>query len=182
MVSRTHDGILFPMLLMMMLACTDNPKPTDGASWTGGAFQVYTHAAEDSCFDGAMEALFMPEGPKTPHAFAYPVYLPSFEELPLDYEIDLREPFVALPISMTQSADNQLLGQGEIDAVLLGESVYGDCTATMGVSLSVQPIDASTASGMATIDMMNLRGLEERCPVPMTDPCQVTLTLQALAE
>ena len=72
-----------------------------------------------------------------------------------------------------------MLGRGTIESVLLNESAYGDCTATLDVNLSITPDTDGTANGVALIDIINLRGEEDRCPVPSSDPCQIQLILRA---
>jgi hypothetical protein len=166
------------MLWIFLLACGDTAG-TSSKNWTGGQFEMYTLQVEDSCFDGAMEVLFMPGGPGTPHAFEFPVYLPGFDELPLSYDVSLREPFVSIPITIEREDEQTMSGSGQIDSVLLNPTAYGDCEATLGVQLLLTPISEDTLDGTATINMVNLRGEEDRCPVPAADPCQIDLSLFA---
>lgn len=168
------------MMWMLLLACGDKAEEEEGA-WSGGDYAVYTLSAEDACFDGALSALFMPEGPETPHPFEYLVYLPGFGELPTSYTVDLRAPFLSMPITVTRDGADTMQGSGEIEGVLLNEDAYGDCTATMAVSLSFSPTTADTATGSAVIDMRDISGDDGRCPVPAADPCPITLELWAEA-
>ena len=121
----------------------------------------------------------MPSGPEQPQAFAYPIYLPSYDELPASYEIDLREPFVGMPVTVSAGEDGWLVASGVMEAVALGQVAYGDCAVTMTVAIEVLPSSSSTAEGWATIDISDPHGADGRCPVYEADPCQVTLTLQA---
>ena len=115
------------MMIFLLLGCgkTDAEKSLS-FSWTGGDFDFTTTAADDSCLDGALEALFMPSGPETPQQFEYPVYLPDFDELPISYEIDLREPFVSMPVTVDAADSAMLSANGVIDEVELGELSYGE--------------------------------------------------------
>lgn len=168
------------MLLILAAACgsTEEEKAL-GFSWTGGDFDFTTTAAEDACLDGALEALFMPGGPDTPQEFEFPIYLPAYDELPLSYEIDLREPFMGMPITVTAEEDGLLTGSGTMDAVALGAVAYGDCVVTMGAVVEMLPTSADTAEGKGIVTNSNPRGDDGRCPVYQTDPCDVTLTLTA---
>ena len=169
------------LLLPLLLPACKGDDPADGgiADWGGGTFQVSTLAVRDACFDGALAALFMPQGADTPQVFEYDVYLPAYEELPLSYSIDLREPFVGMPLTMRAGDGGALLGTGTIEAVLLNADVYGDCVADMDVAVTIAPQSSTTASGAADITIRDLRGDEGRCPVPDADPCVVALTLSA---
>jgi hypothetical protein len=168
------------MVWMLLLACDDSADTTAAVEdWVGGDYTMYTLAAEDACFDGALAALFMPEGPQDPHPFEYLVYIPDYAELPLSYTIDLREPFVSMPVTVARGQGAMMSGTGQIDGVLLNEAAYGDCTATLGVTLQLTPSEPGTAEGYADIDIRDLSGGEGRCPVPTTDPCQIGLQLWA---
>jgi len=163
-------------------ACGNNTDEANGFDWVGGDFQFFTLAAEDACLDGALEVLFMPEGPAAPHEHAYPTYLPSFDELPHSYEISLREPFVNLPITVTSEDGVTLVGDGVIDDVALGSVAYGDCVVTMTAHIEMVPASADQAYGTAWMDISDPRGDDERCPVYEADPCRVTLTLDAILD
>ena len=168
------------MILLLTLGCakTDEEKSL-GFTWTGGDFDFTTTAADDSCLDGALEALFMPGGPETPQQFEYPVYLPSFDEVPLSYEIDLREPFVSMPVTVDANGEGILSASGVIDPVLLGEVAYGDCVVTMTAEIDMVPSSQNSAEGEGRIAISDPRGDDGRCPVYDADPCMVALDLIA---
>lgn len=163
------------LLLLAIAGCSGNqavPKDIEA-----GDYQFFTRAVEDTCLDGALEALFMPAGPDTPHAFEYPVYVPAVDETPLSYNVDFREPFVGMPVTV-EATDLGLAIRGSVmDAVLLNEGQYGDCVATMSVDADLWPAD--DLAGEATIDVSNPRGDDGRCPVFEADPCEVFLDLSA---
>ncbi len=168
-----------------MLAC--GPKAEDSASsvieefsWSAGQFDFATTDANDECLGGALEALFMPEGPATPHPFEYPVYLPSYEELPVNYTVDLREPFVQMPVTVDSSDGRVLQIRGSVmSAVELGRAAYGDCVVTMTVDADILPTSSTEATGSATINITNPRGDDGRFPVFEDEECDVELTMTA---
>ena len=142
-----------------------------------GDYQFYTLAVEDGCLDGAMEALFMPNGPEASHAFAYPVYVAGLEELPSTYPIDLREPFMGMTVTLTAGDDGTIKLRGSVmDDVSLGD-IYGDCVSTMTVDADFTPLTSTELEGRAWIDISNPRGAEGLCPVFDADPCEVQLSL-----
>lgn len=165
------------MLPLLLFACaTSDPAVTLDA----GDYAFRTVAARDECLSGALEALFMPEGPATPHDFTYPVYVPGPDELPATYDVDLREPFVGMPVTVEDAGGGALAVRGAVmDAVLLDAVRYGDCVATMTVDIDLVPRSATALDGEARLRVSDPRGAEELCPVFAADPCTVTLTVEA---
>ena len=158
---------------------TDTAPAAESFEWVGGEFQFETVSANDACLGGAMEALFMPEGPDVPHEFEYLIALPSFDELPSSYTVDLREPFVEMPVTVDSDDGETLQIRGSVmEAVKLGFA-YGDCVVTMTVDLDLAPTSAETAEGDAVINITDPRGDDELCPVFDSSPCDVALQLQA---
>ena len=153
---------------------------TPSFTWTGGDFDFQTVDVTDSCLNGALEILFMPDGPDVPHRFEYPLYLPSYDEMPLSYSIDLREPFVGMEVTVHEGPDGQLSIRDSImESVALGAGTYGDCVTTMSVYADIKPTSANSASGDAQIHLSDPRGEDERCPVLESDPCTVELEMEA---
>ena len=165
--------ILFPFVF----SCT--AKPVDEGltlPWNGGDFDFQTISATDRCLGGALEVLFMPNGPETPHDFEYPIYLPSFEEVPAHYSIDLRAPFIGMEVTVRKGGEDHLvIRESLMESVALGEGTYGDCIVTMMVDAEIFPTSTSTAEGTADITISNPRGNDEMCPVMDDDPCRVTI-------
>ena len=56
-------------MILWMLACGG---PSDSSTFEGGDYEVATVAMVDNCLDGALEALFMPQGRDTPQVFEFP--------------------------------------------------------------------------------------------------------------
>ncbi len=151
-----------------------------GFEWEGGEFDFTTWQVHDACLDGAMEALFMPGGPSVPQDFEYPVYIPSYSELPLSYDIDLREPFVGMPVTIEDVGEGWMEARGSVmEEVALGAAAYGDCVVTMTVDIDLLPVDANNAECEARVAVSDARGEDGRCPVYESDPCLVTLAITA---
>ena len=170
-----------PVHALLAAACGPRTPGDTGApaTHTGGDYDFFTLAADDACLGGALEALFMPAGPDTPHAFTYPIPIPATENLPSTYTIDLREPFVGLPITLTRGADGTLRIRGAVmESVALGPA-YGDCAVTMSVDGDVAPVNPRRLAGTATLTLTNPRGAQGLCPVFDASPCTVALTLDA---
>jgi hypothetical protein len=166
--------------MLALLACAADSEGAGVADFEAGAFDFQTLNALDECLEGALEAFFMPEGVDVPHDFEYPIYVPSYAELPTGYDIDLREPFVGMPVTVTDGGDGWFSIRGSVmEEVRLDEYKYGDCDVTMVVDADLLPADADTIDGQARIDVSDPRGDEDRCPVFASDPCQVTLDLHA---
>ena len=175
--------------LLFSLACSgekdDSPSgsadvDTDVSDWTGGQFQFKTVGVEDNCLGGAFEVLFMPEGPAEPHDFEYLIYIPEYADLPELYTIDLRDPFVEMPVSVDAPDGTTYQIRGALmDAVELGSQAYGDCVATMTVDADIVPMSKDTAEGTASISISDPRGADGRCPVFDDEPCTVALSLEA---
>jgi hypothetical protein len=164
------------VLAVLLLACSHSPDPS---AIVAGDYQFYTLAVDDACLDGAMEALFMPEGRDVRHPFEYLIYVPSPELTPVDYAVDFREPFVGMPVTVTATDDGLAVRGSVMDAVRLNQGQYGDCDVTMTVDADLAPHDEGVLTGIATIAVSDPRGSEGRCPVLDADPCDVALTIEA---
>jgi len=158
----------------------DDDTHGDPSDYVGGDFQFTTLAVEDGCLDGALEVLFMTEGPEVPKEWDYPTYLPSFDEMPTTYAIDLREPFVGIVVTVEEGGpDRMVVEDAVMDEVLLGEDRYGDCVVTMTCDVDLTVVGATRLEGSAAISISDPRGEDDRCPVFDASPCTMTLTLVA---
>ena len=170
----------FFLPLMITIGCSEAEDSGPDFQWTGGDFDFLTTDVDDACLEGALEVLFMPEGPATPNAFEYPIYLPSYPELPMTYSVDLREPFVGMEITVREGVEGELTIRNSVmESVELGAATYGDCVVTMTVDADLVPTSASAIEGNATIEISEPRGSDERCPILDSDPCTVELVLTA---
>jgi hypothetical protein len=169
------------IFIIGLVSCTSTEDTEDvDFTWSGGEFEFQTSDVSDACLGGALEVLFMPNGPETPHEFEYPIYLPSHDELPMSYAIDLREPFVGMEVTVRPGEDGALsIRDSVMESVELGAGTYGDCVVTMTVDADILPSSPTSAEGVAIIELSNPRGSEERCPVLDADPCDVELSIEA---
>ena len=166
-------------MIVFLLACSSDTKTDPVSASYGMDHQVTTHQVDDTCFDGAMALLFMPNGEDSPQDFQYPVYIPSLEELPLTYEISLREPFVGMTLTATSAGDGAIaIGDGRMEEVSLG-TTFGECKATMDVDGDIVPKGIGF-DVTANVVISDLRGDESGCPVPLADPCQVVLYMESV--
>ncbi|MFZ5476459.1 MAG: hypothetical protein ACOZNI_06740 [Myxococcota bacterium] len=164
---------------LWLLACSE-PTVSKGFDFEGGDFQFYTVIARDECLGGALEAIFMPEGPDERHPFECPIHIPSADELPSSYDIDLRDPFVGMPVTVEDAGDGTFAVRGSVmEEVVLDRPKYGDCAVTMVVDADLAPQEADFVTGEARIEVSDPRGEDELCPVFGGDPCTVTLALEA---
>ena len=158
----------------------DDVTQGNPADYTGGDFMFTTVGVEDGCLDGALEVLFMPEGPATPNAWQYPTHLPAFDEMPTTYPIDLREPFMGIVVTVEDAGNHRMRVEDAVmEEVLLGEDRYGDCVVTMTCDVDLTVLAPSYVTGSTAIAISDPRGEDDRCPVFDALPCTMTLELTA---
>lgn len=156
----------------------DDDGPPD--EYTGGDFDFLTVGVEDGCLDGALEALFMPDGPTVANAWEYPVHLPGFDDMPETYPIDLRAPFVGIQVTVEEAGENRMtVANAVMESVLLGEEQYGDCVVTMTCDVDLEVVSSTRVEGSVAISISNPRGDDDRCPVFDQLPCAMALTVEA---
>jgi hypothetical protein len=168
----------------ILIACGGSDKAsgsTDSQKWTGGDFDFYTRSVDDDCLGGAMEALFMTEGPSAPHPFEYAIYQPDSAQLPYSSTVDLRDPFVEMPVTIEDGGRGGFKIRGAVmEPVVLGSAAYGDCTVTVTVDAGLGLIDVETLGGNDSISLSGPRGDDAQCPVFNSDECSVALTISAV--
>ena len=168
------------------MACGASDKDTGTAAsrpWSGGDFDFYSQSVDDDCLGGALEALFMPEGPSEPNSFEYPIYLPDTAQLPYSATIDLRDPFVEMPVTIEDGGSGGFKVRGAVmDSVVLGSAAYGDCAVTMTVDADLELIDVDSLDGSASISISDPRGDDGRCPVFSSAECTVQMTITAVRQ
>lgn len=178
-------GIVIGLTVVVALAgCrppgSDDDDDGDPGDYSGGDFDFSTMSVEDGCLDGALEALFMPDGPSTPDPWSYPVHLPAFEDMPETYPIDLREPFMGIVVTVEAAGDYRMkVADAVMESVLLGQDQYGDCVVTMTADVDLEVVSAGRVEGSVAISIADPRGEDDRCPVFDQLPCTMTLTVEA---
>jgi hypothetical protein len=163
-------------MILLFLACDKDQlvTPEEFQDLYGVDHQFYTEAVSDECFDGALSALFMPEGPESAHAFEYPIYMPLLEETPFNTSVDLREPFMGMDVVISGAADGSLsISSSVIPSVLLGGN-FGDCSSTMTVDAEFSPRPSGFV-GLASIALSAFESGDDSCPVPSSNECTVQL-------
>ena len=143
-----------------------------------GQFAFATHAVDDGCLNGAAEAIYMPQGPAVPEEWDSAIEIPSFDQLPATYTIDLPDPIGPLEITLEDGAGDQFVMQPAVlEDMLFDETIYPDCIvdATVAATLNVQTNDHIT--GSVTLTNTNYEGAS--CPNVQSDPCDVVLDVQA---
>jgi hypothetical protein len=175
------------LTLMIMMACggsateENNNEAASVSEWTGGEFDLQAVSANDTCLGGSFEALFMPEGPATPHTLEYAIAIPSYVDLPESYTIGLRAPFIEMPVTIdAPDGATYTIRGAEMEAVELGRHAYGDCVATMSVDIDLTPVTDNVAEGAATIHISNPRGEDDLCPIFQNAYCDVSLEINAI--
>lgn len=170
------------MFLILSLACV----PADTTDFEGGEFQLTTLAVDEplgadpddgtqrSCYDGAMTTVFMPEG--TPNDFAAATYIPSWDELPATYSVELQDPFAEMAVTVDAGDDEgqMVITGAQQTGVLINEDLWADCEGDLSVDVDVTVVDGDTIDATATMRTVNVTG--DTCPA-LTDPCDIVLTL-----
>ena len=175
-----EGGTMWWFLLVAACGTADPAEERPDFAWQAGDFQFTTVGVDDKCLDGALEALFLPKGPGTTHDFEYLIHVPAYEDLPTSYDIDLRAPFIGMPVTVTEGDGGTLVLRGSVmDEVALGAAAYGDCVVTMTADADLLPTDPDSVQGEARITLEDPRGSDQRCPEFEASPCGVTLVLAA---
>lgn len=162
-------------LVVLLSAC-------GSSAYEPGGYRFYTQAVDDQCLDGALDVLWMPEGPATEQRFEFLINVPAWDALPQSYAIDLREPFLGMPVEVSGVDDHIQVDGGLMESVLLNEGQYGDCVTSMKADITLFPTQSGEFTGDATIEVSDPRGDDGRCPPFEADPCQVLLQIRGELE
>ncbi len=165
------------LMLLAAIACT-----TEGADdFTGGNFTVTTIGVEDGCYDNALNTVFLPEGDGTTNDWANAIYLPGFDELPAEVEIDLQEPFQDLTVTFEQGGEDELVVTDALQTeVQLQDD--SDCIADLNANVSLVVLDADSVEGSVSLENSNISSATDDCPVFTSDPCTITLDITGVRQ
>lgn len=164
-----HVALLLPALL---LACTPTDDPD---AFESGSFSFQTVAVTDACFDGGFEVLFMPDGPETPTDFGSEIFIPSEDELPSTYTVNLADPFNDMEVNVTGSGNTRTIRGAVNSNVELDEDAYPGCIVDMSIDVDLTISSNDEVSGTA---VLNTSGFDEpNCPTVDSDPCDITLDI-----
>jgi hypothetical protein len=172
------------ILPLLSLSACGGDTSADGDkdyTWDGGLFQLTSYAVDDSCLDGGFVPLLLPEGEGSTNDWAYPIEIPSWEDMAdgVTYEIDLQEPFTGMEVTATQGdAHGQVsvASTGQTN-VLFDEDVYDDCRVDMGIDVLMVLDGAANVHGYAELRITDASG--DSCPLFAT-PCSVDLDFTGL--
>ena len=168
-------------LLMLCSACGGGDGgAADTIDFATGEFTVQTHIVDDRCLDGGLNLLFMPEGVDTPWEWPFPITIHAEKDLPITYDIELRQPFGQMTMTATDSGVNQQLLVSETNVgVLLGEAQFGNCAADIDATVQMRIERSDSGSGLGDLTLSNPRSDDGRCPPEMPPSCQVLLSFEA---
>ena len=167
---------------LLLAGCGDKDDDTASSafSFSGGNFQFTSSEVQDLCFDGAFDALFLPDGAGSTSDWAYPVELPAWDALPSTYSVQLQEPFTTMTVTVSAGASEGLLvmeGAEQTDVVMDASGDYPDCTVDMDITAEVVIDSEDTAHGSAVLSLADIP--VDDCPALLSDPCTITLDFTA---
>jgi len=167
---------------LVVAGCGDKDDDTGASafSFSGGNFQFASSEVQDLCFDGAFNALFLPDGAGSTSDWAYPVELPAWNALPSTYEVQLQQPFTTMTVTVSAGESDGLLvmdGAEQTDVVMDSSGDYPDCTVDMNISAEVVIDSDDTAHGSAVLSVADIP--VDDCPELLSDPCTITLDFSA---
>jgi len=164
-------ALILPIGLLIGCQPTDE---TDG-EFVGGRFNFETYAVTDTCLDGALEAVYLPEGPGTTNPICTPIYLPAVEELPYIGGIPLGPPFQPIEVTITGEGNARAFEGAENESIELDPDTYPDCVVDMAIGVNCTISGTDDASCVATLDLSNETGVD--CPV-LDSPCELVLDIR----
>ncbi len=175
-------------LVCILTGCGDDPTSepygpsgTDGTgavtNFAGGEFQLRVDAVVDTCLDGGLSLVFMPDGEETPYTLQYPTYLPGYDELPSTYTMKLAVPFQDMQLTMERQGAGMAASDAPQSDVLLSLPGSADCRADMLIGAVVTVASAESVTLEAAVEMIAFSSPTDTCPAVDAVPCQVTLSM-----
>jgi len=172
---------LLTLSFLALTGCAKDSADDSGsfelADFSGGTFQVATHAVTDGCMDGAFDLIFMPEGSATPSDWATTTEFPAYGDLPSTYEISLQEPFAAMEVTVSESGMGLSVGDAAQSGVELDGDTWPGCLVDMAITAELMVHSDDHLMGSATLTTSSFD--EENCPAVASEPCEILLDLQA---
>ena len=171
------------LLTLFAIGCgdktTEDTSENAEQSFQAGAFQFTNQAVDDQCLDGGFNVLFIPDG--TSSDWQNTVELPSEEELPKSYTIELQEPFSSMAVTVSSGGDGVLvIEEATQEGVLFDEDNYRDCLVDLGIQADINIIDENNITGVATLSVTNSQG--ETCPQFNSSPCNILLDFTGIRQ
>lgn len=163
---------------LFMLGCPADDDDDSSDEFVAGSFLFATVAVDDACTDGALAVIYMPDGAGVPSDWQYPVELPAFEDCPADVDVQLQDPFKDITVTMTNPGDGQFaIASEDMLGVELDPDTYDECVVDYNIDALLTMQDADTFSGTVTMHTSNWVGAN--CPEVDSDPCDITLDIEA---
>ena len=158
------------------ICCGTGDSATDpgatGFAFEAGRFDMQVHEVDDQCLDGGLE-LFVELAADCNAIHHCWMELPTWDQLPWTYAIDLLEEFEDLVVVVL---DDGAAGMRWEDAILedvvLKDDETGKCTFDTSVDGKVLLQDNDHIQMVATV---HITGWEGDCPTPSSVPCPVTI-------
>lgn len=151
--------------------------PAPVTSFVGGDFQLRVNSVLDTCLDGGLALVFMPDGNREPYALQNPTYLPGLSELPHTYTMKLQAPFDDMQLTMEARPGGMgATGAGQSD-VLLSLPGSDDCKADMVFDAAVTLETPDLVELTTTVAVSAFVSPTETCPSIERVPCTVTLSM-----
>ena len=153
---------------------------TQAITFTGGLFELETFEVSDSCLDGGLNLVFMPEGAETPYLLAENNELPAEDALPSSQTIKLQAPFDSMAVEITSAGNDAMQIRNALQAgVIVDESQWGQCQADMTIDADITVIDNDNVTIATTVNVTTWTdGPTAADECPATDACLVTLSMR----
>ena len=170
--------------LLLTSACSSDVN-TNGdvqeSVFSGGLFELETYEVNDSCLDGGLDLVFMPNGTNAPYVLAENNELPALDELPSNQTIKLQAPFDSMIVDITagENGSMQIRDAAQL-GVVVDESQWGQCTADMNINADITVVDDDNVIISATVQVEKWTdgsaAPDDECPA--SDSCTVTLGMR----
>ena len=180
---------LFLMSALLVIgACSNDDGDSSGTAdttspptaFTGGIFTLETFEVSDSCLDGGLDLVFMPEGTDAPYQLAEDNELPAESALPSNQTIKLQAPFDAMAVEITGAGTGAMkIVDAQQNAVVVDEKQWGQCQADMVIDADITIVDNDNVNIAAEVKVTTWNDgptADDACPT--TNACTVTLSMR----
>ncbi len=145
---------------------------TDGFAFEAGLFDMRVHEVDDQCLDGALE-MFVRDVTDCTAIHHCWMELPSWDQLPLNYAIDLLEGFEDLEVVVVDDGPTGMRWKDATqENVVLKDDETGKCTFDTSVDGDILLQDNDHLQMVTTVHITGWKG---NCPTPSSDPCPVII-------
>jgi hypothetical protein len=160
--------------LVLVAACSGKDGEFDSTAFEGGTFQMSTTSVSDSCYDGAMSVVLMPENTTT--EWQTTTELPSWSDLPSSYNVDLADPFSAIDVTVEDGGEAMMTVSGaSMPGVELDPDAMPGCTADLTIDVMVMLDGDDDVSGNASMTASGIVDAQGTCPTTLSDGCDITV-------